>query len=98
MGNRRTPEIRDVDRDSISAVVATCSDRGRFVVVGYGRLGKCLGFIRTLPSHPHIAFVQRNRLMSHSTLTTRSSALRGIRRAVLPQSGHCTDTPTPALS
>jgi len=85
MGNRRTPEIRDVDRDSISAVVATCSDRGRFVVVGYGRLGKCLGFIRTLPSHPHMAFAQRNRFTSHNTLTTRSSGLRRIRRVVVPQ-------------
>lgn len=64
----------------------------------YGRRGKCLGFIRTLPSHPHTAFAQRNRFTFHSMLTTRSSAVLEIRRAVLPQRGQRTGTPAPTSS
>ena len=34
----------------------------------YCRSGEMLGFVRTLPSHPHVAFAQRNRFTSHSRL------------------------------
>jgi len=64
----------------------------------YDRPGKCFGFMRTPPSHPHSAFTQRNRFTSHSTLITRSSGLRGIRRVVLPQRGQSTGTPIATLS
>jgi hypothetical protein len=64
----------------------------------YDRPGKCFGFMRTPPSHPHSAFAQRNRFTSHSTLITRSSGLRGIRRVVLPQRGQSTGTPIATLS
>jgi len=56
---------------------------------------KCIGFIRTLPSHPHAMSVQRNRHTLKITLTTRSTGLRRIRLTGLLQTGHRTGDGSP---